>query len=229
MRYELKTLREKLGPVELTLETIADLDRAIDSLCEGVDEKSAERIFVEELCPYFGVVWPAARALGEHVARMGSWLKDQRILEVGCGLAIPSLVAAKLGARVTASDFHPEVPVFLARNQRHNELTFPYLHLDWRASQNNLGKFDFVIGSDVLYENSHPKDVARTLSSYCEKKGHIILADPGRSYLQAFLDELQGFGFRYDILIRNVLDGHNDRAGDRRTKEVFVISCTSQS
>src|SRR3954454_20338540 len=120
MKHEMARHSEKFGAIALEIETLADLDKAINKLCDGVDEKSAEAVFVEDLCPYFGVVWPAARALSEHVGRMSSWLKDKRVLELGCGLALPSLVAAKLGARVTASDFHPEVPKFLERNMALN-------------------------------------------------------------------------------------------------------------
>lgn len=228
MKYELKKIKEKLGPVELELECIADLDKAIDALCEGVDEKTAERVFVEELCPYFGVVWPAARALSEHIGRMGGWLKDQRVLEVGCGLALPSLVAAKLGAKVLATDFHPEVPVFLNRNQKLNDLHFEYKNLDWRQPNPGIGVFDFVIGSDILYESEHPKDVAKALARYCTPKGHILLSDPGRAYLQSCVDELTKMGFRHDAFVREVRDGHADRAGDKKTKEVFVFVFTNK-
>ncbi|MBI3555768.1 MAG: methyltransferase domain-containing protein [Deltaproteobacteria bacterium] len=224
--YDLKRHTELLGKVAIEIETLADLDATINKLCEGVDPKAAEAVFVEDLCPYFGVVWPAARAVSEHLARMGTWLAGKTVLELGCGLALPSLVAAKLGAKVIATDFHPDVPKFLSRNLNHNLLTaanVEYRAYDWRK-ESTLGTFDFVVGSDILYEASHPKDVARSLAAHCARGSHIILGDPGRVYLQRCLDAICALGFQSDIFIKEVSDSHSDRAGDRKTKEVFVIS-----
>jgi predicted nicotinamide N-methyase len=224
--YELRRTTERFGDVSLELETLADLDRAIDKLCDGVDEKQVEAVFAEDLCPYFGVIWPAARAVAEHLARMGGWLKDKTVLEVGCGLALPSLVAAKLGARVTATDFHPDVPKFLERNLALNGITsaLSYRELNWREGARDLGEFDFIVGSDILYESGHPKDVARTLAAHCHKGSHIILGDPGRPYLQPCIDALTRAGFRTDTFVREVRDDRADRAGDKKTKEVFVVA-----
>jgi predicted nicotinamide N-methyase len=225
--YELKRHTENLGSLSIEIETLADLDATINKLCEGIDEKSAEAIFAEDLCPYFGVVWPAARALAEHLARMGTWLSGKSVIEVGCGLALPSLAAAKLGARVVATDFHPDVPKFLKRNIELNALTstnLEYRNMDWRKPDSSLGHFDFVVGSDILYEAQHPQAVARSLAAYCHRESHIVLTDPGRVYLQSCIDELGKLGFRYDTFIKKVADTHTDRAGDRPTKEVFVFS-----
>ena len=226
LKYELKRHTERLGALALEIETIADLDGAISSLCDGADADTEKAVVLENLCPYFGVVWPAARAVSEHLSRMGGWLKDKSVIELGCGLALPSLVAAKLGARVTATDFHPDVPKFFARNAALNGLTAPaltYKEYDWRG-ETKLGIFDFVVGSDILYEASHPKDVARSLAAHCTRGSHIILGDPGRVYLQSCIDELKALGFHSDMFIKEVLDAHDDRAGDKATKEVFVFT-----
>ena len=226
MTYDLKKHTEHLGKVDIEIETLADLDQAINKLCDGVDLKAAEKVFVEDLCPYFGVVWPAARAVSEHLARMGTWLEGKTVLELGCGLALPSLVAAKLGAKVIATDFHPDVPKFLKRNLELNGLTaanIEYRNYDWRK-ESGLGTFDFVVGSDILYEASHPKDVARSLAEHCKRGSHIILGDPGRVYLQSCIDAINALGFQSDMFVKEVDDGHSDRAGDKKTKEVFVIS-----
>jgi predicted nicotinamide N-methyase len=223
----MKRFTEDLGPLKLELETLADLDQAIDKLCEDADANKEGRIY-EDLCPYFGVVWPAARALSQHLARMGGWLKGKTVLELGCGLAIPSLVAAKLGAKVTATDFHPDVPKFLSRNLELNGLSpdsVTYRSLDWHQAQGAvLGTFEFVVGSDVLYEAKHPESLARQLASHCARDGHVLLSDPGRVYLQKFMDEMTVLGFRGDTFVREVADGHSDRAGDKATREVFVIA-----
>jgi predicted nicotinamide N-methyase len=221
--YERKLVRERFGALELVLETLADLDAAVDELLARTAEHPAE--LERDLCPYFGVVWPAARALAGELARRGPELAGKRVLELGCGLALPALVAAKLGARVTATDLHPDVPAFLARNLELNGLApgaLDYREHDWRASP-LAERFELVVGSDILYEAGHPAPVARALVAHVAPGGRILLADPARAYLQACLDELARLGFREHDEVVSVADPSLDRAGDARTREVFLI------
>jgi predicted nicotinamide N-methyase len=148
------------------------------------------------------------------------------VLELGCGLALPALVAAKLGASVTATDLHPDVPGFLARNLALNGLApgaIDYVELDWRTGA--LGpRFDLVVGSDILYEAGHPEPVARALAAHVAPGGRILLADPARAYLQACLDALARLGFRAETEVVAVPDPALDRAGDECSREVFLIA-----
>ena len=221
--YATKRVRERFGDVELSLETLADLDAAVDELLGRTAEHPEE--LERDLCPYFGVVWPAARALAGELARRGQELAGKSVLELGCGLALPALVAAKLGARVTATDLHPDVPAFLARNLELNDLApdaLRYREHDWRAAALE-GSFELVVASDVLYEAGHPAPVARALAAHVAPRGEILLADPARAYLQACLDELARLGFRERDEVVGVVDPSLDRAGDARTREVFLI------
>jgi len=221
--YARKVVHERFGALTLALETLADLDSAVNELLERTsgDPGALER----DLCPYFGVVWPAARALANELARRGPELAGKDVLELGCGLALPALVAAGLGARVTATDLHPDVPAFLARNLALNGLApyaIEYREHDWRAAP--LGRtFELVVGSDILYEAGHPAPVARALAAHVAPRGEILLADPARAYLQACLDELARLGFRAQDEVVRVADPSLDRAGDARTREVFLI------
>ena len=222
--YATKRVRERCGNVELELETLADLDQAVEALLARTAERPDE--LERDLCPYFGVVWPAARALARELARRGPALRGRSVLELGCGLALPSLVAARLGAHVTATDLHPDVPLFLGRNAAHNDLppgAIEYREHDWRAAA--LARtFELVVASDVLYEAGHPAPVARALAAHVAPGGEILLADPARAYLQMALDELVRLGFRADDEVVRVEDPSLDRAGDRRTREVFLIA-----
>ena len=223
--YALKELRERFGALELTVATLADLDRAVDALCAAYATRGADDELAHDLCPYFGVIWPSARGLTLELARRAPELAGKNVIELGCGLALPALIAAKSGARVTATDLHPDVPAFLARNLALNGLApeaVRYLELDWRTR--GLGPhFDLVVASDVLYEADHPGPVARALAAHVAPGGRILLADPGRAYLQAALDELRALGFKHALAVERVADLALDRAGDRQTREVFVI------
>jgi predicted nicotinamide N-methyase len=213
LAYTLKRQQEKFGSLTLELEIIADLNETIDRLFEEL-ERTGDGKLLEELCPYFGTIWPSARALSECLVERGGLgggltggLQGKRVLEVGCGLALPSLVAAKLGAQVVATDFHPDVPHFLEKNLALNGLKIEYLPVDWRSPEVALGaagKFDLVIGSDVLYERQHAIQLARTVAMWVAEKGEVWIADPARPYLQAFADEMARSGFRYHTEIRGV-------------------------
>jgi predicted nicotinamide N-methyase len=218
MKYQLKT-QSILG---LKVNALEDLDATIDALFSRIERGEDPRL-LEDLCPYFGVVWPAALALTQMLQAMGPSLKGARVLEVGCGLALPSLMAAKLGATVTATDYHPDVPEFLQGNLKANNLHVEYKRLDWKQLETieelvpHRGQgFDWVLGSDVLYERDHPGAVAEALTLLAGKHGRIIIADPLRPYLQSFIKEMESRRWRSDELVMNVV-------GPKGPQDVLVL------
>ena len=79
----------------------------------------------------FGLLWPSGARLAERVAHRPV-NADERILEIGCGLALSSLVGHRRGANITASDCHPLAGEFLRENLRLNNLSsMNYLHGHW--------------------------------------------------------------------------------------------------
>jgi len=201
----------RIAGVDLRIECLEDLEKTIDRLFE-VLQAGGEPSLLEEFCPYFGVIWPSAVALAEAVAERGSIIRGSEVLEIGCGLAIPSLVATRLGARVTATDFHPLVNEFLKRNIALNRIkNLNYLRIDWRnnSKQQELSRYPWVIASDVLYERQHPELVARAIHSHLSPGGTAIIADPARPYLQPFVQEVTKLGFTHELSVR---------------KDVFIIT-----
>lgn len=199
MKYDKAIFDIELGAFQLKIETFKDLDQTIDTLCDSLDEESSVDPLSEDMCPYFGVVWPAALALSKYLIRHRDRIKGKEILELGCGLAIPSFVAHAYGANILASDFHGDVENFLKKNQMLNNSYFNYERLNWRENLNDHKQFDIVMGSDVLYESRHPNDVANALLKFVKPGGEIILADPGRSYLQSFVNSMQSLGFKEEL------------------------------
>ena len=51
-----------------------------------------ERFEEDEFMPYWAELWPSGLALAGYVGRLD--LAGRRVLEVGCGLGLPSLAAA---------------------------------------------------------------------------------------------------------------------------------------
>jgi predicted nicotinamide N-methyase len=142
-------------------------------------------------------------------------------LEIGCGLAVPSLFLASMGGNVIATDFHPDVPYFLKLNCDENKISVPFV----RAGYTDMGelknkKFSRVMGSDILYEYKHIRDVGDALIRHMEDDGEILLADPGRSYLQEFSDYMKSCGLKEEVIPYKIAPFFNDQ---EKHRDVFVF------
>jgi predicted nicotinamide N-methyase len=183
--------------LDLEMVTIRDLDESIDILCEHFGEDDQDQSLAEEHCPYFGVMWEAGIGLCQSLTR--EMCEGKKILEIGCGLALPSFVATRFGGNVIATDFHADVPLFLEQNQEKNKINFNYQVMNWRneieRTKTSLGLFDLVIGSDILYESQHADQVAEALIAFLKPGGKILLSDPGRAYVQKFISAMQKLGY----------------------------------
>ena len=148
-----------------------------------IDEQAFER---DEFLPYWAELWPSAIALAHDVA--GRTLRGARVLELGCGLALPSIAAAIAGARATASDWAPDALALVCVNAARNGVAVTALRADWSAPDALLdgAPWDVVLASDVLYERRNAAILARLLPRLVNG-GEILLADPGRPPAAAFL------------------------------------------
>jgi predicted nicotinamide N-methyase len=135
-------------------------------------EEAFER---EEFMPYWAELWASGRALAEDI--FGRSLRGARVIELGCGLALPSFAAAAAGGRVVASDWSGEALRLVAANAERNELDIETKLLDWFDPPDDLGFFDLVIAADVLYED---RNVAALLDLLPALGREVWLADPGR-------------------------------------------------
>ncbi len=187
--YELKTVAVPIGGRDYLLCVLSDHQQF------AADLGAAERAGISSATwPHFGQLWPAGSVLAEHLA--GLALEGKRILEIGCGMALSSLVLHRLGANITASDHHPLAGEFLARNCVLNELPpLPYVDAHWDRPDISLGRFDLIVASDVLYERGHAQGIADFIERHISAEGQVIIADPGRGNAGALrrLLLVQGF------------------------------------
>lgn len=140
----------------------------------------------DEFLPYWAELWPSAHALTEVLAARD--LRGARVLELGCGLGVPSLAAAAAGADVTATDWAGDAVALLAANARRNGLRLRAEVWRWTDPPERLGPpWPLVIGSDLLYETRNGPWLAAALDSLVAGGGEALLADPGRSTAAAFL------------------------------------------
>ena len=138
------------------------------------------------IAPYWAVLWRSGVALARELD--GEPLRGLRVVELGCGLGVPSIAAARAGATVLATDQSPEAVELVARSARANGVPVETAVADWGSPAELLQRapFDLALAADVLYERAA---VARLLSLLPRLAPGALLADPGRPAAQAFVEQ----------------------------------------
>jgi predicted nicotinamide N-methyase len=149
-----------------------------------LDEDAFEH---EEFLPYWAELWPSSRALARKV--LGRSLRGQPTLELGCGLALPSICAALAGGRVLATDWSPESILYAETNARHNGVEIETAICSWAepAAIVERGPWSLVLASDVLYERRNV-DQLLALLPLLVTSGEVWIADPGRATADGFVE-----------------------------------------
>lgn len=161
---------------EVTLET----PRSADELISESDFERDERL------PYWADVWPSSTALAGVVAALDG--RGKRALELGCGLGLVTIGALRAGFDVLATDYYDDALLFARRNGASATGVEPRTrHVDWRAFPPDLGTFDLVLASDVLYEREYATLVANAIVASLAPGGVALVADPGRVALLSFV------------------------------------------
>lgn len=137
------------------------------------------------IVPYWSVLWRSGVALARELDSEA--VRGKRVLELGCGLGVPSLAAARAGADVLATDADPDALALLERNAEANEAPLETAPIKWSESDALLerGPFDLVLASDVLYERTSVTPLLELLPRLAPE---TLLADPGRSHAEPFLE-----------------------------------------
>jgi predicted nicotinamide N-methyase len=121
-------------------------------------------------------------------------LSGLRVLELGCGLGLPTLAAALRGAEVLATDWAEEAIDLLRQNAERNGVLLRVARVRWSEPEPLLraAPWDLVLGADLLYEARNADQLAELLP---ELGGEVLLAEPGRPYAKEFLER-----FRADLV-----------------------------
>jgi predicted nicotinamide N-methyase len=161
------------------------------------------------VAPYWSVLWRSGVALARELD--GVALRGIRVLELGCGLAVPSIAAARAGAAVLATDACGEALELVARNARANGVRVETATIDWAEPDELVGRapFDLVLAADVLYERA---GVAQLLSLLPRLAPEAWLADPGRPGAGAFMEEADR-RWTVETSVRGVVSVHRLELG----------------
>lgn len=204
--YQVKTQDVAVaGGLDLNIRSLLDIQQYFDPLGE------AENAGISPACwPLFGQIWPSAQKLADlmQVYVLG----ERRVLEIGCGLALASMVVHRRNGDITASDCHPLTETFLKANLLLNTLpALKYSTGNWERINPELGQFDLIIGSDVLYERNQPAALSAFIDRHAAPHAEVLIIDPNRGNRSAFNRQMAANGFSLsETLINKPL--HDGRA-----------------
>jgi predicted nicotinamide N-methyase len=147
--------------------------------------------------PYWMHLWPGAMSAARLIASAADVGPGRRVLELGCGLALPALVAARRGAIVVAADRQPAPLAFARRSAILNDCALGLVQMDWRAGLR--GPFDVCIGGDIAYEASAEAALVATLAASVGPRGVVWLADSVNTARGSVAARLEAAGFAVEL------------------------------
>lgn len=174
-----------------------DLARGTVALANGeiafVHPREAMDVLYEEIGaeqefpPYWAELWPAGIELAREVSRHD--LDGMGVLELGCGLGLPSIAAGLAGARVLATDRAVEAIEFTTANARRNRAVVEVALSGWEQPDVMVDRapWDLVLGADLLYEQRNVSWLLALLPRLVDDDGEVWIADPRRSRAEEFL------------------------------------------
>lgn len=210
MEYEPEPLIEHVIPLpgrQLRIRAYASVDALLARVRDADD------------IPFWAELWSSARALA-------GWLWPQdlrglRVLELGCGVGLVGIAAALRGARVLQTDYAPEALALARDNALRNGCPAIARKLaDWRRFP-DLGRFDLILGADILYEPAVHADLVRVLDRHLAPRGRAVMADPGRRGAELFLAAAEASGWRWDL---EEWPGAGGKPGDEPAVDILVLT-----
>jgi len=188
LRYRYQTA--EFGDYDIHFRCLRDRCQFTD-----IDGEAAALGISSTLWPLFGLVWPSGEILAQLMSTYD--IQGKRILEIGCGVGLASLVLNARQADISATDLHPSAETFLAHNTELNSgAPIPFLRIGWDDAQNMaFGDFDLIIGSYLFYGEEHAEMLSRFIEEYTKPDCEVLMVVATRGYGGKFAQAMEALGF----------------------------------
>ncbi len=194
-RYDIVRREINVGAAAFSLYAVRDTNRLVDAIDPAT-------FAIDERFPYWAELWPSALELAQWVGADAD-MRGKAVLEVGCGLGLAGIAAAKAGANVTMTDYEEEALMFAEVNVTANlspeeRARVALRHLDWRTPPSGE-QYELVIGSDVVYERRNFAPLLALLRQVLVPGGYALLTEPGRRIGADFFAVAAAEGFTVSL------------------------------
>ena len=173
---------------------ITNFDELFDEL---IKDEEVNNLSLDDYIPYWTELWPSAKGLAQYLYANKNIITDKTIVELGCGLGLPSLVCAISGAKkVTATDLIEDALYHVALNAGANEVSDKVLNtkvLDWtKARPEDFRGCNLIIAADIVYEKRFVNHFVDFTQKILQNRSEItiILAEPGRDVASDLLNSI---------------------------------------
>jgi predicted nicotinamide N-methyase len=166
--YETAVTPVTINGRSLTLFTPKSIDRFVNSTDAMVN------------FPLWAKIWEASTVLAGYLIRQPA-RSHETLLEIGCGLGLAGIAAAKAGYRVTMTEIDPHALNFARANAMVNDCPEIVVErLDWNAPCLK-GRYDTIAGSETVYKPEAIDSLVALFDRYLAPEGTIVLSTEMRS------------------------------------------------
>jgi predicted nicotinamide N-methyase len=191
--YDLEVREIQVGSTNFTLVVV----REPDSLLERIPPES---FVLDERMPYWAQLWSSSLVLARHCLEHDD-LRGKRVLDLGCGLGLIGIAAAKVGASVVMVDYENDALRFARLNAETNlspevvSSSIVFKGMDWRIPE-EMGRFDLILAGDVVYERRNFLPLLNLLYETLNGDGLAVFAEPDRVIGKEFFSLAVDKGFK---------------------------------
>jgi predicted nicotinamide N-methyase len=186
-RYDCVEEELRIAGTRFSLLRVADTN----ALLNAVDPAT---FLEDERLPFWSEIWASSVSLAQWCLTSDS-IRGKEVLELGCGLGLAGIAAARSGATVVLSDYEEDALLFARYNAFQNaETEVEVRHFDWRRPVLPR-RFDILLGSDILYERRHFLPLLEAFDVLLVPGGMVVLTDPDRSTGKAFIELAREWGY----------------------------------
>jgi predicted nicotinamide N-methyase len=191
--YKEEVLNLTISNEQYSIIQITNIDEVFDALINS-DKETKE--YKDERIPYWTEIWPSALAMSKFILENAELIKGKKIIEIGAGLGLPSIVASKLCKEIVITDYLEDALTFAEKNAKMNDCNnMKFQVLDWRNILMSNQKYDIILASDVAYEKRFFDELPTAFLNLMHDQSIVLFTEPGRQFTENFIGSLSDLFF----------------------------------